>query len=79
LEFLGSPTFFKSVINIDDKNINLEMVKTGYAEVYHGSPPRGLYMNEYKKVEVWARSSGQGIWSQGDKYISPKLWRKSKM
>ena len=66
-------------IFIDDKNINLDMVKTGYAEVYHGSPPRGLYMQEYQKAENWARSSGQGIWSQGDKYISPALWRKSKM
>jgi endonuclease YncB( thermonuclease family) len=66
-------------IYIDDKNINLEMVKTGYAEVYSGSPPRGLYMNEYKKAEDGARNSGQGIWSQGEKYISPALWRKSKM
>ena len=55
------------------------MVKTGYAEVYHGSPPRGLYTKEYKKTEDWARNSGQGIWSQGDKYIFPALWRKSKM
>jgi len=46
-------------IYIDDKNINLEMVKTGYAEVYSGRPPRGL--------------------SQGDKYVSPALFRKSKM
>jgi len=46
---------------IDDKNINLEMVKIGYAEVYSGRPPRGLYMNEYKKAEDWARSSEQGI------------------
>ena len=66
-------------IYIDDKNINLEMVKTGYAEVYSGRPPRGLYMKEYQKTEVWARNSGQGIWSQGDNYISPALWRKSKM
>jgi len=66
-------------IYIDDKNINLDMVKTGYAEIYHGSPPRGLYMQEYQKAEKGARNSGQGIWSQGDKYISPALWRKSKM
>ena len=66
-------------IYIDDKNINLEMVKTGYAEVYSGSPPRRLYMKEYKKAEDWARSAGQGIWSQGEKFISPALWRKSKI
>ncbi len=66
-------------IYIDDKNVNLEMVKTGYAEVYSGRSPRGLYMKEYKKAEDGARGSGQGIWSQGDNYISPALWRKSKM
>ena len=66
-------------IYIDDKNINLEMVKTGYAEVYSGRSPRGLYMKEYQKAEYRARNSGQGIWSQGDNYISPALWRKSKM
>ena len=66
-------------IYIEEKNINLEMVKTGYAEVYNGSPPRGLYMKDYRTAEDWARSSGQGIWSQGDNYISPALWRKSKM
>jgi endonuclease YncB( thermonuclease family) len=55
------------------------MVKTGYAEVYNGSPPRGFYLKEYRTAENGARSSGQGIWSQGDKYVSPALWRKSKM
>jgi len=66
-------------IYIEEKNINLEMVKTGYAEVYNGSPPRGFYLKEYRAAENGARSSGQGIWSQGDNYISPALWRKSKM
>jgi endonuclease YncB( thermonuclease family) len=66
-------------IYIDDRNINLEMVKSGYAEIYSGNPPRGLYMKEYKKAEDGARSAGQGIWSQGENYISPALWRKSRM
>lgn len=66
-------------IYIEDKNINLEMVKTGYAEVYHGNPPRGLFMKDYNKAEKGARKSGQGIWSQGDNYVSPALWRKLKM
>jgi endonuclease YncB( thermonuclease family) len=66
-------------IYVGDRNVNLEMVKTGYAEVYSGRPPKGLYMKEYKKAEDRARNVGQGIWSQGDKYISPALWRKSRM
>ena len=55
------------------------MLKTGYAEVYSGQPPKGFYMKEYKKAEDQARNVGQGIWPQGDKYISPALWRKSRM
>ena len=66
-------------IYIDDRNINIEMVKSGYAEMYSGRPPRDLYMKAYKKAEDWARSAGNGIWSLGDNYISPALWRKSKM
>jgi micrococcal nuclease len=65
-------------IYIDDKNINLDILKTGYAEVYSGISPRGLYMDEYHKAEDWARSSGQGIWSQGEKYLSPAIWRRSR-
>ena len=65
-------------IYIDDRNINLEMVKSGYAEVYSGNPPRGFFIKAYKEAEAWARSAGQGIWSQGENYISPALWRKTR-
>jgi len=64
-------------IYIDEKNINLEMVKTGYAEVYSGSPPRGFYLGGYQKAETLARNSSRGIWSQGQEYISPAFWRKN--
>jgi len=66
-------------IYIDDRNINLEMVKSGYAEVYSGNPPRGFFIKAYKDAEEWARSARQGIWSQGENYISPALWRKTRM
>jgi len=46
-------------IYIDDRNINLAMVKTGLAEIYHGNPPRGLYMKEYRKAEDRARSAAR--------------------
>ena len=65
-------------IYVDDRNINVEMVKSGYAEIYSGRPPKGLYMKDYKQAENLAKSVGQGIWSQGEKYISPALWRKTK-
>ena len=64
-------------IYLDEKNINLEMVKTGYAEVYSGPPPRGFYMRGYQKAETLARNSSRGIWSQGQEYISPAFWRKN--
>ena len=64
-------------IYIDDKNVNLEMVKTGYAEVYSGQPPRGFYLRDYQKAEILARHSSRGIWSQGQAYISPAFWRKN--
>jgi micrococcal nuclease len=49
------------VIYLDGKNINLEMIKAGLAEVYHGLAPKGLNLSPY-----W----------QADKYISPKEWRR---
>jgi len=64
------------VISHDGKNINLEMVKAGFAEVYRGKPPRDLAMKPYLKAEKRAREAKTGMWSQGDKYISPKDWRK---
>ena len=64
-------------IFIEDKNVNLEMVETGYAEVYSGQPPRGFYLSAYQMVEKKARHANLGIWSQGDEYLSPRSWRRS--
>ena len=64
------------VISHDGKNINLEMVKAGLAEVYRGKPPKDLAMEPYLEAENRAREAKTGMWSLGDKYISPKDWRK---
>lgn len=64
------------VIYLNSKNINLEMVKTGLAEVYRGKPPRDLAMKPYLEAEKRAWEAKTGMWSLGDKYISPKDWRK---
>ena len=63
------------VIYWNDTNVNLEMVKVGMAEVYQGKPPREFDITPYQKAESEAKKAGRGIWSQGDKYISPKEWR----
>jgi endonuclease YncB( thermonuclease family) len=63
------------VIYLDGKNINLEMVRSGLAEVYRGNPPKGLDLEPYWKAEKQAKAAMRGMWSLGDKYISPRDWR----
>ena len=58
------------------KNANLEMVKAGLAEVYRGKPADGLNLEPYWNAEAEAKKTGIGMWSLGDKYISPKEWRR---
>ena len=60
------------------KSINLEMVKAGLAEVYRGQPAKGFDNGAYWKAEKEAREAGRGMWSLGDKYVSPREWRKMK-
>jgi endonuclease YncB( thermonuclease family) len=59
---------------MDNKNINLEMVRDGFAEVYRGRPVRGQNLELYWKAEEQARNVKRGIWSQGDRYVSPREW-----
>ena len=65
-----------SVVYVDRKNVNLEMIKAGLAEAYRGKPARGFDPSPYRTAEAQAKSQKRGMWSQGDKYISPKDWRK---
>ena len=64
------------VVYADGKNVNLEMVKAGLAEVYRGKPAPGFDNRPYQNAEDEARRVGKGMWSLGDKYISPKEWRR---
>jgi len=57
-------------------NVNLEIVKNGYAEVYRGTPAKGFDSDPYWEAEAQAKSKMLNIWSQGDKYISPREWRR---
>lgn len=66
------------VVYVDRKNVNLEMVKARLAEVYRGKPAPGFDNSPYQNAENVSRSAGKGMWSLGDKYISPKEWRKIK-
>ena len=64
------------VIILEGKNINLEMIRAGLAEVYRGEPPKGFDLKPFIQAETEAKETQKGMWSLGNKYISPKEWRK---
>ena len=63
-------------LNLNNKNINIEMINAGLAEFYRGKPSRGFDIGLNLETEKRAREAKTGMWSLGDKYISPKDWRK---
>jgi endonuclease YncB( thermonuclease family) len=62
-------------ITLGGKNINVEMIKNGYAEVYGGRLPENFDPTFYRYHEKQAREARRGMWKQGD-YISPREWRR---
>jgi endonuclease YncB( thermonuclease family) len=64
------------VVFVNGKNANLEMVKAGLAEVYRGKHAMYFNPNIYQKAEAQAIKEKRGMWVQGDKYVSPREWRK---
>jgi micrococcal nuclease len=63
------------IVSLGSKNINLEMVEAGFAEVYRGDPAPGQDLAPYWKAEGQARAAKKGMWSLGDTYVSPREWR----
>ena len=64
------------VVFVGEKNVNLEIVIAGLAEVYRGKPAKGLDLKPYWDAEAEAKEADRGMWSLRDKYISPRRWRK---
>lgn len=62
-------------IFLNDKNINIEMIKEGLAEVCREKPPDGLNIAPYLEAEREAKGAELGMWSIGENYISPRDWR----
>lgn len=62
------------MIYLNDRNINLEMIREGYAEAFieYLKEP---YRSEFLKVEQEARLAKKGIWSLPD-YERPREFRK---
>jgi micrococcal nuclease len=63
------------VILLNGKNVNLEMIKAGLAEVYRGKPARRMDLAPFWATEKKAREAKKGMWKLGDKYVSPREWR----
>lgn len=66
------------IVYLNGQDINLEMIRRGYAEVYQGKSPKGFDLSIHHKAEIKAKANSTGIWTQGEKYISPRDWRKRK-
>lgn len=62
------------MIYLDDRNINLEMIREGYAEAFveYLKPP---YREEFLATQRGAQSARKGIWSLPD-YERPRAFRK---
>lgn len=65
------------VFLLNGKNVNLEMVQAGLAEVYRGKPAAGLDMAPYWKAEQEAKAAKRGMWILEEKYVSPRDWRRT--
>ena len=63
------------LLSSDQQNINLEMVKRGFAEVVVGK--HKFDIRPYRQAEEKAKVEKLNIWSQED-YISPQEWRKKR-
>jgi micrococcal nuclease len=50
---------------LNDRNINLEMLCAGFAEVCHEELHRDLDLEPYRRAETEARKAGRGMWASG--------------
>jgi len=66
------------VVFVDGTNANLEMVKASLAEVYQGPQPPFFNAKIYQDAEAEAKEAKRGMWILGDKYISPREWRRGR-
>ena len=65
------------VVFVEDKNVNLEMIKAGLAEIDLRNRFPGFDLKPYLDTETEARNAGLGMWSLGDCYLSPWDWKTS--
>lgn len=59
------------VVNCNSTYVNLEMVIAGLAEVYRGLLAPRIDNGSYQQARQEARKDDRGVWSLGDKFVSP--------
>ena len=64
------------VVYLEGKNINLEILKAGLAEFDRSYKPQQFDPLPYQLAATAAKKSGEGMWSLGESYISPREWRR---
>jgi len=65
------------VLLIQEVNVNLEMIKAGYAKVYRGVPPHPLYLLPYLKAEQNAKRARRGMWSNHKGLVDSRLTKEA--
>lgn len=60
---------------VDGSNINLRMVRDGFAEVYLTANTFPVKLKKYREAETQAKHERRGIWKLGNRYVRPKEWR----
>ena len=56
-----------AVVYLDGRNINLDMVRAGFAEVYSEGLHKDLDLGPYRRAEQEARRAGRGMWASGER------------
>ena len=65
------------VVYIDGQNVNLEIIKAGLAEFDRSHTPNLFDPMPYQLAATAAKKAGEGMWSLGDRYMSPREWRRT--
>jgi endonuclease YncB( thermonuclease family) len=61
---------------LEGSDVNLHMIRIGFAEVYRGKPAKGFDPVPYIAAQREAMERQNGMWVQGMEYVSPRDWRR---
>ena len=64
-----------AVVFLGGRNVGVELIRQGLAEVYQGEMPDNFDLKDYRQAEFDAKTARRGMWNQGNNYVSPREWR----